>query len=127
MGEGVKGGMPRSTCATRAANPASPTTLRSPFSATALPRLLFVRCFGDHRRASCLDRFLASTPLFRVLSAGLPLKIAQFSTFRVHVFNVFISDYLFCKFVMRTELAAGEATPSAKIVTVELTEAGVFE
>jgi hypothetical protein len=32
-------------------------------------------------------------PLFRVLSSPVPLKIAQFPTFRVHVFNVFISDY----------------------------------
>jgi hypothetical protein len=66
-------------------------------------------------------------PLFRVLGPGVPLKIVQFSTFRVHVFNVFISDYLFCKFVMKANLACGSATPRAKVVTVELAEAGPFE
>jgi hypothetical protein len=73
-------------------------TLRLPFPAAALSRLI-VRRSADHRQTSCLDRILALQPPFGVLSPGVPSKIGRISTFRVYVFDVFISDLCFCKFV----------------------------
>jgi hypothetical protein len=96
----------RSPCPAPVVKPVSPATLGLPFSPAALSGLI-VRCSADHRQTSCLDGFLALRSLFRVLSARVPSKIAEFSTFRVHVFDVFISDWRFCNFVYMTVARRG--------------------